>query len=154
MFQLCGYYSRGGQRASMTEQPRVQYDDLEVGDDQLMFWEGRPFSGFAVENYPDGNLQSETSFVNGLQEGVSRVWHPNGQLAEEALSWKGVRHGRSAAWTADGKPLNEEVYELGALVRGKYFGDDGTIARTFSIDPNDSLLLAYRKAYGKSAPPV
>ncbi|MGZ6511241.1 MAG: hypothetical protein ACXVDS_09120 [Actinomycetota bacterium] len=37
---------------------------------------------------------------------------------------------------------------------GKGYAEDGTVASTWTIEPDDDILLAVRKAHGKSAPAV
>lgn len=138
----------------MNDPPRVAYDDLDVDEEQRMTWGGRPFTGIAIERFPDGAPRSETAFVDGVKEGVSRIWHSNGRLADEDRFWRGSRHGKGSGWTREGKLVREELCELGILVRATFFTEDGSILRTWDVDPNDTLLLARRRAWGEVAPPV
>src|SRR5262245_1258548 len=132
----------------MTNLPRVDFDELDLGDEQLSTWQGRPFTGVAFENSSEGKLRCEQEFVDGLRQGVTRQWHPNSQRAYVSHCWKDVLHGKHTGFNPDGKLVQEEIHELGILVHATYFADDGTVTRTYDIDPNDSLLQSFRKAYG------
>ena len=68
----------------MTELPRVDFEELDLGDNQLMFWKGKPFTGIAVEFFSDGTLQSEVHHLNGLEHGSNREWDASGRLRKEA----------------------------------------------------------------------
>lgn len=79
--------------------PRVVYDDLEF-DDQLALLEGVPFTGTVYANYPDGGMEVEFNYSQGLPAGIQRRWYPNGQLEQE---WDAVR-GRGSAWSREWYP--------------------------------------------------
>lgn len=52
---------------------RVPDDKLDFDSDLIYYYEGRPFTGTGYSQDPGHGL-SEISYVNGLQEGVSRDW--------------------------------------------------------------------------------
>jgi len=85
---------------------RVHYDDLEF-DDQLALLGDEPFTGVVYANYPDGSLESEFHYIDGLPSGVQRQWHPNGQLEAE---WDAIR-GHGSAWSRKWHPNGVMKYE-------------------------------------------
>lgn len=46
--------------------------ELDVNDENIYLWQGKPFTGVAYEQTPNGKIESEFEFVNGLREGISR----------------------------------------------------------------------------------
>jgi antitoxin component YwqK of YwqJK toxin-antitoxin module len=141
----------------MTETPRVPFDDLTMAEDQLMTWRDRPFTGVAIEAYPDGSPRSESAYREGLVEGLSRLWYPSGQIKEEASYWRGARHGITREWTERGQLRAKRTYEFGILVREQTWNDDGTQVTDWHIAPDHNLyqiLQLSRSKYVGVAPPV
>ncbi|NBD09942.1 toxin-antitoxin system YwqK family antitoxin [Corallococcus silvisoli] len=136
---------------------RVQFDDLMVGDDQLMFWGDRPFSGVAFELFPNGRLAIETGYAEGLMEGGSRTWSELGVVVEEVQHWGGVRHGPSRSWDEEGRLRVEAVYEYGILVAEQRWSESGEKEGGWRMGPDDKLfrmLELNRDRFGGRAPPV
>jgi antitoxin component YwqK of YwqJK toxin-antitoxin module len=75
-----------------------------------------PFSGFAIETFPDGSLQTQVALMHGLQDGVTRRWHPNGQLESEQEFRNGKPHGWHRKWEPDGTLQAEFAWTAG--IRG------------------------------------
>jgi antitoxin component YwqK of YwqJK toxin-antitoxin module len=143
----------------MTDLPRVDFDDLElvVSDDQYMYWKGQPFTGIAVEFFPDGTLRSEVHHVNGIEHGPSREWYPSGQLKDEASLWHGGLHGYERIWDEQGRLRSERIGELGIAIAEKRWDEQGRLLRDWHIGPKDSLydiLQIKRKKWGQFAPPI
>lgn len=55
--------------------------------------------------YPNGQLRSEVTLVNGLPNGFTRRWYPNGVLAEELSVKGGTFEGISKRWNDKGELL-------------------------------------------------
>lgn len=79
-----------------TSPVRVDYDDLEL-DDQFALNDGKPFTGTVFSRHPDGSLESQGSYVEGLPEGVQEEWYPGGQIARRWIALRG--QGSSEAWS-------------------------------------------------------
>lgn len=62
------------------------------------------------EFYPDGNIQSERSYENGIPHGFHREWHDNGQLASEIYFVNGVPDGVGSIWDQEGNLIIQ--YEI------------------------------------------
>ncbi|WP_158502004.1 toxin-antitoxin system YwqK family antitoxin [Vitiosangium sp. GDMCC 1.1324] len=143
----------------MTVLPCVHFDELElvVSDDQYMFWKGQPFTGIAVEFFPDGTLQSEVPHVNGIRHGLVRAWHPSGQLRKESNLWYGGLHGYRREWDEQGHLVAEVLGELGIAIAEKRWDEQGRLIKDWHISPTDNLystLQICRKKWGQSAPPL
>lgn len=96
---------------------RVSDDALELGDDLVMRWQGKPFTGISVEEGGPAP-RSEVSYVNGIQEGESRDWHPNGTLSVSAFYRNGILHGVMTRYTPSGDTFEISSYEHGRRVSG------------------------------------
>jgi TonB family protein len=68
--------------------------------------------------YDDGKLKREMTFSNGQIEGKSLSWYNNGQLQSEATYVNGKIQGRSVSWYENGKIKSEYNYK-----NGGYNGD-------------------------------
>ncbi|PTL78335.1 toxin-antitoxin system YwqK family antitoxin [Vitiosangium sp. GDMCC 1.1324] len=140
----------------MTDLPRVDFEELDIGHEQLIVWRGQPFTGVAVEFFPDGTLCSEVPHLNGVRHGLVRAWHPSGQLRKEANLWQGGLHGYLHEWDEQGRLISEERGELGIGVAEKRWDEQGRLIKDWHISPEDNLygiLQIKRKKYGQSAPP-
>lgn len=108
--------------------------------------ESVPFTGFMIERYPDGLLQSRTSVSNGLLEGLSEGWYTNGQRQVLEHFQAGVSHGQRVKWYANGVKLSEAN-----IVQGKIEGvfrrwhDNGVLAEEIPMKAGqpDGLSRAY-----------
>jgi antitoxin component YwqK of YwqJK toxin-antitoxin module len=143
----------------MTDIPRIDFDELElvVGDDYYMFWKGQPFTGFAVEFFPDGTLRSEVHHVNGLRHGPSREWYPSGRLMVEANHWHGGLHGYEHTWNEQGRLISERIHEFGIEIAWKRWDEQGSLIKDWRINPTDSLYNEWqlrRQKWGQAAPPI
>jgi antitoxin component YwqK of YwqJK toxin-antitoxin module len=111
---------------------RIQADELEI-DDYVYLYQGKPFSGVAYDNRPDGRLWSEQTLYAGVPDGPTRVWHENGALKLEKYFKLGRLHGPLKEWNADGTPLSEAVYELGICIERRTW--TGGAVTEYRIDP-------------------
>jgi MORN repeat variant len=141
----------------MTDMPRVDWEELELGDDQLIFWKDQPFTGVAVEFFPDGTLWSEVPHLKGVRHGVTRQWYPSGKLRDEISYWEGGLHGYHRVWDEQGRLVSEDLGEIGIGIAEKRWDEQGRLIKDWHIGPSDSLwitLLIKRKKWGHFAPPL
>lgn len=141
----------------MTDTLRVHLDELDFGDEQLMVWKGKPFTGVAIEYFPDGKLQSEVPHIDGLEHGLKRAWYPSGQLRKEANLWYGSLHGHLREWDEQGRLISEMIGELGVGVAERRWDEQGRLVKDWHIGPTDDLyeiLLLKRKKWSHLAPPL
>jgi hypothetical protein len=134
----------------------VSYDELTPGDDgETLLRHGHPFTGTAIESFPDGSAQSRVGYVSGLREGRSIVAWPSGRIKEEAEYWRGVRHGTTREYTEDGEVTRERTHEYGVLVAETVWNQDRHVVREWRIGPEDALydvLELSRRRYGAEEP--
>ena len=86
---------------------RIDYLILDIQfsahGDHLHYFEKKLFTGTAFELGEKEELISETTFENGVESGVSKVWTPNGKPASETNYRDGKKHGMSTEWFPKGK---------------------------------------------------
>ena len=90
--------------------PEFAYKDL--GYTKGIFTkDGIPFSGRAVQHYPDGTLKSRWNFVDGLLDGLVEEWYENAQRSTYKIYKKGMRHGITRYWDENGTPTKQVLYK-------------------------------------------
>ncbi len=83
----------------------VEAENINFSKNQdTLFYKGTKFSGHVFHLYPTKDTAFTISFLNGLQEGITRKWYTNKVLAEDRFYLKGKKEGIHQAWWEDGKP--------------------------------------------------
>ena len=80
----------------------VAYEKLK-GRDDLWYFEGKPFTGVAVEKYPNGQKEYEGTFKDGKLHGLGTEWYENGQKSAE-FTLKDGKLISEKRWDEDGNP--------------------------------------------------
>ncbi|UZX01722.1 hypothetical protein F8G81_03130 [Arthrobacter sp. CDRTa11] len=133
--------------------PRVEGDDLEW-EGQLQTWNDEPFTGIQVWRFPNGAIESETTYKDGLSDGLSRSWDEQGQLRAQFTCRLGAMHGNRKKWHANGQLAEDGNYEWGVRIDEKEYNGQGALISEFTLDPADpdsqyGILLKFREAYNK-----
>ncbi len=133
--------------------PRVDGDDLEW-EGQLQTWNDVPFTGIEVWRFPNGAVESETTYKDGLTDGLARTWDEHGQLRAQFACRLGAMHGNSKKWHPNGQLAENGQYEWGVRLEEKTYDEQGRLIDDFKIDPADPnsqypILLKFREAYDK-----
>lgn len=81
-------------------------------------YHNKPFTGTAVETFPNGRRQGEVPIVEGLLHGRAREWDIDGTLILEAFYEKGKQTGKETQWYNDGTVKALAFYE-NDLLHGK-----------------------------------
>ncbi|WP_052947761.1 toxin-antitoxin system YwqK family antitoxin [Aneurinibacillus tyrosinisolvens] len=126
---------------------RVDEELLEF-DDDLRCYNDSPFSGIGYENYPNGNLKTETLYKDGFQHGLSREWYPTGEIKSEFFWKKGSRYSKRQEWHRNSNIKSIANYEWGIELDNKEWDENGNLIKSEIIDPNSPnyfLLLKYRE---------
>jgi antitoxin component YwqK of YwqJK toxin-antitoxin module len=129
---------------------RVNFEALDMDTEQRMVWQGKPFTGTAIELTSDGKIVGELNFVDGVQDGLTREWSLSGRLiAEEAYS-DGSKHGYSRHWFDNGQLSSEQLYEYSIKTKEVVWSNDGNLISKWEISENDqtfSILQMLRQNY-------
>lgn len=126
----------------------INMENLEYTDEGIYTYQGIPFCGFGIEYYENGQLQSEISYRDGIENGITREWFSNGQLECENQIVNGGKHGRCQEWFESGRLKNDSLYEFGILTKKKQWDETGKLVQEFEISEHDNLystLLLFRE---------
>ena len=124
---------------------RLKDDELIYGDDDAMYYQGKPFTGICYDTRKSGELWSEVTYVRGLRHGVSRTLYPNGQLQSQAHYKMALAHGQKEEWYSDGRLKRRKVYELGSLLQEQEFDREGRLIRETTIDSKSLRRLEEKR---------
>lgn len=71
---------------------RVHIDDIQENrETEMLFYQGKPFTGIAYDVYSQGQLKFEGTYKDDMLNGLARRWYENGQLQSEGTFKDGVR---------------------------------------------------------------
>lgn len=112
-------------------QPVLGLNDLVRRDGRLILRSAtnQPFTGWLVEQHPDGTLKSRSQVVRGVLNGVSEGWHTNGQMQVREHFTEGVANGVRVKWHANGATQSVATIAQGK-VQGRFLRwfEDGTLS--------------------------
>lgn len=114
----------------------ISWDDLEYKG-YLVYSQGKPFTGTAIETY-NNHLQSQTEFVNGIQQGVSQTWSESGQILIDEKLYQGVLHGMKYTWHDTGTIASKSLYDRGHCLYQISWDEDGKVLENYQIDKTHS----------------
>jgi antitoxin component YwqK of YwqJK toxin-antitoxin module len=124
----------------------VEYEQLEPSEDHLLLiYEGNPFTGVAVEIDQEERLLSETTFIDGQRNGISREWARNGSLVREQHFKFDALNGKSLSWYETGSQKTEGIYELGICLQEKMWDANGDLVRDFVLEESSAQFGVLRK---------
>jgi hypothetical protein len=93
------------------------------------------FTGWIVENYPNGRLRSRMAVANGLLNGPCESWFDNGQIQSREFFRNGVSDGPRQTWYRNGR-----IETRAEIVNGKMEGifrrwyDNGRLAEMIPMN--------------------
>ena len=129
---------------------RIDHDELEFIDYLTCTSDGKLFTGIAYElsEREPGKLICEISYIDGIQEGLSRDWYLSGQLQTEDYYHHGSKHGSYREWFENGQLKSEGEYELSIPIFLKEWDAEGNLIKDFRISEDSSYyerLTIYRE---------
>jgi antitoxin component YwqK of YwqJK toxin-antitoxin module len=132
----------------ITEMARVNIDNLidEYPGYTLMTWEGKPFTGIGFEMAGDGHVISETTYIEGVEDGPERSWHWNGKLESEGANKGNRPHGFFKEWHESGLLKAEGLIELGSLIWRKEWDEEGNLIYEYKIEEHPNRLKALKSS--------
>ena len=79
-------------------------------DSEMTVVNGQP-DGLVQKWYESGQLEGALTFVDGKPEGLNRWWYENGQLRLESTFVNGEGNGVSRQWHEDGSVKSEDCFK-------------------------------------------
>jgi antitoxin component YwqK of YwqJK toxin-antitoxin module len=139
------------------EMERVNLDDLvsTYAGGTLITWQGKPFTGIAYEKTDDGQIISERTYIEGLEDGPERTWYLDGQLESESGNKWNRAHGYYKEWYESGQLKAEGLMELGSLIWRKEWDEEGNQTLEYKIEdrPNSLMHLQASRSWAKREEP-
>jgi antitoxin component YwqK of YwqJK toxin-antitoxin module len=133
----------------------VSDTSLRVINGILFYKEHQTFNGELKEAWPNGELKSTGSYLNGKQQGVSETfygdgkkestrWYSNGEKDSVHTGWwwngnkkyeyhfrQGEYNGMFTEWYESGKMIQQVMYERGKELNGKGWRENGKLYMNF-----------------------
>lgn len=133
------------------ERDDVSFETVNVGPNGNWLYEGGPFTGVAYTLGPDGEVESEQEFRDGLRWGPCWERYRFGQMYAESDFHRDVLHGRARVWHENGQLAEDGEYEYGIVLWEKKWDEAGALVEEYALteaDGNYSLLQSFRRIYG------
>ncbi len=87
--------------------PDLTLAGIDIGGGEIYNYQGAPFTGVLQFSFPNGNLETEITCVNGRPEGVWRGYYPNGQMMEEFYFKYNQEYGPYTRWDENGNVIKQ-----------------------------------------------
>lgn len=152
---VAGFVAFGYRHRSAPPPIEVERSALVLREGKLCLTnKGIPFSGFLVQHYPGGQLQSRSALKDGLLEGVSQGFYTNGVMQVSEHFKQGTSHGKREKWFPGGAKMSEALIENGKLV-GEFrrWHENGHLAEEVHMSagvPNGNSSAWYPSGYIKA----
>ena len=131
---------------------RVTAEECESDGDWTIY-KGEPLTGIEYNNFPDGRLEAECSYIKGIISGPCREWYPNGQIKLEAeyLNW--CKHGLMKKFFESGHLKSCGFYEFDIEIKYEEFNEKGDIivSREINLESDDYCKLLERRKVHKNS---
>lgn len=101
----------------VVEIPEIEVikEDLELRPlEGRWYWNDKPFNGYAMRCYTDGNTAESILFLKGKKEGEALKWYQDGVLMKKAFYKANRLHGEIRSWWPDGSPASTLNYKNGS----------------------------------------
>jgi antitoxin component YwqK of YwqJK toxin-antitoxin module len=111
---------------------------------------GKHFTGAAYQLHPDGWLQSEIEYVDGVRDGMARYYFTSGQVKSEIFARRNLAWRLERDWRENGWLQREAVYVFDLLVYERAWDHAGAVVRDYEIserDPNYARFDDARARY-------
>jgi len=107
-----------GQEQTPNENNEYSYDKLDERGG--LIYSSRlantPFTGIAIKNYDNGQLQLKANYVSGKLEGLKQTYYENGQQRTKENYQDGIRFGLSQDFLPNGSIDSEGCYRDDQLI--------------------------------------
>lgn len=101
------------------KEERLEFVDLDGGGRPIYKYNGKPFTGFIIEYFPQNLevIESEIEYQNGYQDGYEREFYENGKLKNEFHCKNNMLDGVSKRWDEEGNLISESLWSKGKLIK-------------------------------------
>lgn len=144
----------------------VPYVELSI-DKKQGIWslDNEPFSGHAIQLYPNGEVEANISFYRGKKQGISKTYYLDGNLRGITPYHKNLVHGEVKNWFGTeghpllavrnyymGKPHGEykKWYKSGQIFKSMNYEMGKELGMQKAFNENGSLYANYEVRNGRS----
>ncbi|ERP31963.1 toxin-antitoxin system YwqK family antitoxin [Chitinivibrio alkaliphilus] len=94
----------------------VEYEDLEHRE-RIAYVQGEdtPFSGRAVDYFPDGSVREEAYYKDGVLHGTWKAFSPDGTPVRRLYFKEGAQHGEQIFYNESGDISSRAHFDRGEL---------------------------------------
>ncbi|MCK9878371.1 hypothetical protein MXD59_21795 [Frankia sp. Ag45/Mut15] len=103
----------------------VNMDDIEYTDDLFVTFEGKLFTGQAVDYYKNGQICKTETYKGGRKSGVERSFYADGSIKSEHENIDGGWEGVGRTWFPNGQLKSETRYRRGVVLEEILWAEDG-----------------------------
>ena len=89
-------------------------------DNNLMYYNEKPFSGISEIYDEHGGLWKQWNYNNGKKDGLFRRWYENGELKWSGNYKDGKEHGEWKRYRSDGTLETIILYKNGEIISEEY----------------------------------
>lgn len=95
---------------------RIERTDLAFQErDHILYYRDRPFSGVTVERFVNDVIYRETTYVEGVREGIAQEYALTGSLRARWRYHADKKHGFQEGWYIEGPKRFESNFKNGVL---------------------------------------
>lgn len=81
-----------------------------------LYFKGVPFTGKTISKYPDGQIKTNWTYINGKREGLGEGYYENGQLKEKGTYKDNRPEGLSEVYYENGQVKTKINFKDGKRV--------------------------------------
>jgi antitoxin component YwqK of YwqJK toxin-antitoxin module len=104
---------------------RINYDELVKEDDNIMYYQGKPFTGIVFDMWNKKQVKNEANFVNGKLEGKGTGYYESGVVNWKGNYLDGKLKGKVTSYYKSGNIYSEGNYVSDKLISEKCIDEDG-----------------------------
>ncbi len=116
----------------------VDFDDLATDEQGRCALNGCPYTGLAIETFPDGGSRSEAHFREGLMEGAVKEWYHDGQIESDEFFHRGLLHGACKSWYPNGQICEDGTYQYGICLARQEWDEAGELVSRYRLRPDSA----------------
>lgn len=90
----------------------VELKNLTTEND-LKYYEGNPFTGYAISKMSNGNPFTLNGYKNGIKDGYYATWYGNGKIQQEGFYKNGKQDGINVEYYDTGQKQREHHWIMG-----------------------------------------
>lgn len=79
----------------------------------VWYYEGHPFTGYALNYHPNGVLAEQIGYFQGKKEGMTRKWFSSGMLRSQGNYVRNRLNGEYKSWWPNGVLSTTSRYKMG-----------------------------------------